>query len=155
MKEKKEILYWEIDRVLWEEWDPIGVNNSENIKDEYRTYVNTLHHKLLVGEDYKNVSEHLYKLETLSMGCEGNMERCAQVAKLLLGLKNKIYSNSYFVNLYQELEYQKQLLKDIDTKLHHKNFIKNTPKSILKEEHQKKADTEAKIKALEERLGSL
>jgi hypothetical protein len=34
LKGKQKILWDEVDRVLWEEWDPIGVHNHEGTRDE-------------------------------------------------------------------------------------------------------------------------
>lgn len=28
-----------ISQILWENWDPLGVNDNENIRDEYDSYV--------------------------------------------------------------------------------------------------------------------
>ena len=33
------VLYKLIDKILWEDWDPIGINHEESIRDEYFGYV--------------------------------------------------------------------------------------------------------------------
>ena len=32
-------LYKRIDEILWEDWDPIGVNDVEEARDEYQSYL--------------------------------------------------------------------------------------------------------------------
>lgn len=39
MQTKELQLYKKIDTLLWEEWDPIGVNDYGGPDDEYRSYV--------------------------------------------------------------------------------------------------------------------
>ncbi|WP_291724728.1 valine--tRNA ligase [Bernardetia sp.] len=58
-------------------------------------------------------------------------------------------------NLIKEIEYTKGFLKSVDKKLSNERFVNNAKAEIVEKERQKKADAEAKIKALEEALGSL
>lgn len=58
-------------------------------------------------------------------------------------------------NLKKEIEYAKGFLKSVDVKLSNERFVNNAKPDIIEKERQKKADAEAKIKALEEALGSL
>lgn len=36
MKNKQAIIFQQIDEILWREWDPIEVNDTEEVRDEYR-----------------------------------------------------------------------------------------------------------------------
>ena len=38
----------EVDRMLWEEWDPIGLNTKGGPEDEYRSYVPSIRNLLLL-----------------------------------------------------------------------------------------------------------
>lgn len=38
MTEKQKKLYKAIDEILWQDWDPIGLNDNEEIRDEYQGY---------------------------------------------------------------------------------------------------------------------
>ena len=58
-------------------------------------------------------------------------------------------------NLIKEIEYTKGFLISVDKKLSNERFVNNAKPEIIEKERQKKADAEAKIKALEEALGSL
>ena len=58
-------------------------------------------------------------------------------------------------NLKKEIEYTKGFLNSVDKKLSNERFVNNAKPDIIEKERQKKADAEAKIKALEEALVSL
>ena len=53
---------------LWREWDPIGVNDFSEAKDEYDAYAPTIAAMLLDGADAYKLLAHLKRLETDSMG---------------------------------------------------------------------------------------
>lgn len=60
---------WEaIDRILWEEWDPIGVNADDAAKGEYSEYVGLVIRILQSGADAKDVAAFLSKLQIERMG---------------------------------------------------------------------------------------
>ncbi len=58
-------------------------------------------------------------------------------------------------NLQKEIKYAKGFLMSVDKKLSNERFVNNAKPNIIEKERQKKADAEAKIKALEEALESL
>lgn len=58
-------------------------------------------------------------------------------------------------NLLKELEYTKGFLASVDKKLSNERFVKGAPAMVLEKEWQKKADAEAKIKALEQSLAAM
>ncbi len=58
-------------------------------------------------------------------------------------------------NLEKEIKYAKGFLVGVDKKLSNERFVNNAKPEIIEKERQKKADAEAKIKALEEALVSL
>ncbi|HEY8400589.1 MAG TPA: valine--tRNA ligase [Cytophagaceae bacterium] len=58
-------------------------------------------------------------------------------------------------NILKELEYTKGFLMSVDKKLSNEKFVNNAPAHVLENERKKKADAEAKIKALEESLSHL
>jgi len=57
--------------------------------------------------------------------------------------------------LQKELDYTKGFLAGVTKKLSNERFVSSAPEKVVAMEQQKKADAEAKIKALEESLGSL
>jgi len=57
--------------------------------------------------------------------------------------------------LVKDLEYQKGFLASVEKKLSNEKFVSGAPAQVLDNERKKKADAEAKIKALEESLARL
>lgn len=49
----------QIDRILWEVWDPIGVNKISPARDEYTGYVNGVFQLLTSGASDEEISQHL------------------------------------------------------------------------------------------------
>ena len=57
--------------------------------------------------------------------------------------------------LMKELDYNKGFLKSVQAKLANERFVSNAKPEILENEKKKQADAEAKIRSIEEMLGSL
>ena len=57
--------------------------------------------------------------------------------------------------LLKDLEYQKGFLLSVEKKLSNERFVQNAKPEVVEVEKKKKADAEAKIRAIEESLGSL
>jgi hypothetical protein len=75
----------QIGRILWEEWDPIGVRGS-GPEGEYDSYVGGIYRLLASGADKYELLDHMYQLETNSMGLQGNKERLEPVVLSLMNL---------------------------------------------------------------------
>jgi len=58
-------------------------------------------------------------------------------------------------SLLKDLEYQRGFLNSVSKKLENERFVSSAPAHVLEMERKKKADAEAKIKALEESLARL
>lgn len=58
----------EIKRILWEDWDPIGVNSMSDAADEYDSYALQIYSKKASGADVKDIEKYLGKVETEFMG---------------------------------------------------------------------------------------
>ena len=54
--------------------------------------------------------------------------------------------------LESELKYARGFLMSVEKKLSNKRFVSNAPAQVVEKEKQKKADTEAKIRVIEEQL---
>jgi valyl-tRNA synthetase len=59
------------------------------------------------------------------------------------------------MKLEEELKYSLGFLESVMKKLRNEKFVNNAPPKVLEIENRKKADAEAKIKALEERIESM
>lgn len=59
------------------------------------------------------------------------------------------------IRLQKELEYARGFFDSVNKKLSNERFVQGAPPIVLEKEYQKRADAEAKIKALEESLATL
>jgi len=84
LRKRYDDLALQVDRVLWEDWDPIGVNKMGGPTDEYCSYVPRIVGLLLDGADTFKISHHLSDLEHGSMGLRPSPDRNEQIAKKLL-----------------------------------------------------------------------
>lgn len=84
--------FWEeINRILWEEWDPIGVGKHEWISDEYTYYVPSIFKLLMQNESAPIVAHRLNEITRVSMGLQPDPEHNLSIAKRLITLKEKFY----------------------------------------------------------------
>ncbi|HEY1047534.1 MAG TPA: hypothetical protein VGF79_13900 [Bacteroidia bacterium] len=78
-------LYETIDYILWNEWDPIGINDI-GPRDEYQSYTPVIFELKINGSDIELIAKTLHKIETETMGLLGNFERCEQIAAKIIKL---------------------------------------------------------------------
>jgi valyl-tRNA synthetase len=76
-------------------------------------------------------------------------------AKIHITTDQKIDTSGQKQQLLKNLEYQKGFLLSIEKKLSNERFVQNARPEVIEIEKKKKADAEAKIKAIEESLASL
>jgi len=79
-------LYEAIDLILWNDWDPIGINDIAP-RDEYQSYTPTIFELKTSGADSETIAKALYKIETEIIGVLGNIDQCRQVADKIINLK--------------------------------------------------------------------
>lgn len=82
-------LYTLIDKILWEQWDPIGINVDNNARNEYHGYIPLIFQKVLQNKSENEIANSLYEIEKNRMGLDGNYENCLRVAKSILLLHTK------------------------------------------------------------------
>lgn len=73
-------LYELIDEILWTDWDPIGVNDIEDARYEYQGYTPHIFSLKIQDADKTKIAEHLYTIETINMGMQGDKNRCMKIA---------------------------------------------------------------------------
>ena len=54
--------------MLWEVWDPIGVNKFPDARGEYSMYVNGVFELLISGASDESITQHLVRIATDRMG---------------------------------------------------------------------------------------
>ena len=78
----------EIRKILWEQWDPIGVNENLSAFGEYDSYARSVHTLLLQDASEAAIVEHLYRIETETMGLAGSSEaHLKRVASVLRNIQ--------------------------------------------------------------------
>ncbi len=80
-KDQKE-LYRTVDEILWNDWDPIGVNDIAP-RDEYQSYVPEIFLMLIHNKTENEIADRLYKIETETIGVMGSREHCLKIAMKL------------------------------------------------------------------------
>jgi hypothetical protein len=79
-------LYKHIDEILWNDWDPIGINDCEEARDEYTGYVFHMLRFKIQNANAEIIAQYLFKIETENMGLSGNIENCRKVADKIINL---------------------------------------------------------------------
>ena len=77
-----------VKRILWENWDPIGVNDIPEAIGEYDSYAPSVTTLLLNGADVRKIRNHLHSIETTPMGMNGDLARCEDAAQLLTAVRD-------------------------------------------------------------------
>lgn len=75
-----------IDKILWTDWDPIGVNDLQICRDEYRSYVPSIYKLKLAGGDRETIASRLFEIAQREMGISSPMEACRQVAEKIINV---------------------------------------------------------------------
>ena len=79
----------EVRRILWEQWDPIGVRYLGGARDEYDTYAPTIARFILDGRDAYAIREHLDQLAISAMGLSSiDTQNHLRVAQRLVALRD-------------------------------------------------------------------
>jgi hypothetical protein len=76
-------LYQKVDEILWNDWDPIGVNDV-GPRDEYQGYTPTIFNLIKKDTDKETIAQKLLEFEIQNIGLIGNIEHCRQVADKLI-----------------------------------------------------------------------
>jgi len=86
MTSEQKKLYKAIDEILWNDWDPIGVNDIAP-RDEYQSYTPTIFKLKTIGADIETIAKTLHEIETVTIGVVGDIDHCRQVAERIINLK--------------------------------------------------------------------
>lgn len=64
-----------VDEILWRMWDPLGINDEENCRDEYQSYAYIVAGMLGHGADKHEIAEYLAQVQSEAMGLSGMDKR--------------------------------------------------------------------------------
>ncbi|MEZ0486140.1 hypothetical protein [Fibrella aquatica] len=78
-------LYNAIDDILWNDWDPIGVNTYAP-RDEYRSYTPAILRLKINSANAEVIADTLHQIETVTIGVLGDSKHCLHVATKICNL---------------------------------------------------------------------
>ena len=89
-KKQKEFLA-KVKEILWVSWDPIGVNDGENVwNDEYDSYAPHIFRLAIEGKDAQRIAQSLSMSISQNMGLSSNKEHDLSVALKIIKAKEDI-----------------------------------------------------------------
>jgi valyl-tRNA synthetase len=91
----------------------------------------------------------------VSASVAGTISAVIQKDKFYIATEQAIDTSSQKEQMLKDLEYLKGFLLSVEKKLGNERFVQNAKPEVVDIEKKKKADAEAKIKAIEESLASL
>jgi hypothetical protein len=83
-------LYRRTDEILHYLWDPIGVSDVPQARDEYYSYLPGVFSRLIDNSKDHEIAAYLTKVEEGSMGMTPNKEKALQIARMLIEAKEWI-----------------------------------------------------------------
>ena len=83
-------LYRGTDEVLHYKWDPIGISDFPEARDEYHQYLPQVFGLLKGDADAAKIAAYLSEITTERMGLKKNHQHDIQIAELLLDLQRFI-----------------------------------------------------------------
>lgn len=72
-----------INKLLLEEWDPIGIRYTSGAEDEYSQYAHYLYKIIQHSNSHRELFEYLWNIETEYMGLNGNKTKTEEFAQML------------------------------------------------------------------------
>jgi valyl-tRNA synthetase len=134
--------------------------NQIKPKDAIKLYIQTENKSLY--ESYKHILRKQVNAEniTFTSGTIPNaiavvVDKVVQTDKFFIQSEKIINVDLQKEELLKDLEYLKGFLASVEKKLNNGKFVENAKSEVIEAEKKKKADAEAKIKAIEESLAGL
>jgi valyl-tRNA synthetase len=134
----------------------IRVKNQIKPKEKIRLSIETAQEA-----NYKTAQEVLLKqanaesITYVSSPVSNSISAVVQTDKFYIQTENAVDTSSQKEQLFKDLDYQKGFLASVEKKLSNERFVQNAKPEIVEVERKKKADAEAKIRAIEESLAAL
>ncbi|MBK8089831.1 MAG: valine--tRNA ligase [Chitinophagaceae bacterium] len=134
----------------------VRVKNQLKPKDSIKLSIETNQQKA-----YQTIESILAKqvnAESISYGSStvaASISFVVQKDKFYIETEKEIDTTSQKEQLLKDLDYLKGFLSSVEKKLGNERFVQNAKQEVIEIERRKKADAEAKIRAIEESLASL
>ncbi|MEI6816293.1 MAG: hypothetical protein WCL14_06755 [Bacteroidota bacterium] len=85
MKEEDQRLWNAIDEILWNDWDPIGINDIAP-RNEYSSYTPIIYDLVINGADKETIAIALDEIVTKRMVLISNIEYNRRIAELIINI---------------------------------------------------------------------
>ena len=96
---------------------------------------------------------NLSEIEIASQKLNNATSFIVRSTEFFVPMEGKIDAEKEREAILKDLEYQRGFMISVDKKLSNEKFVSSAPPKVIEMERKKKADAEAKIKALEESSG--
>tara|TARA_R100000789_G_scaffold27627_1_gene30652 strand:- start:230 stop:562 length:333 start_codon:yes stop_codon:yes gene_type:complete len=83
-------LFKRTDEVLHYLWDPIGVSDVPEARDEYHEYLPQIFMMIKGNKSEEEISSYMYKVQAEEIGIISNKNKISQVVKILIRWKEVI-----------------------------------------------------------------
>ena len=83
-------LYQGIDEILWNDWDPIGINLLSSSRDEYHDYILAIFNLVMKNATSLELEQYLDDIVKNRMGFRSSKKSNKPVAEKIIGLKNQL-----------------------------------------------------------------
>jgi valyl-tRNA synthetase len=170
----------EKENIIVAAWPTAKAYNNEILEES--AYAFEIINQIRNGRNSKGISPKEALSLSIKEGDQKLISTCWPIIKKLANLKEVnfikekmanassfvIKSSEFFIPLggnvdvakekeaiLKDLEYQRGFMNSVDKKLSNEKFVNSAPPQVIEIERKKKADAEAKIKALEENLKAL
>jgi valyl-tRNA synthetase len=134
----------------------VRVKNQLKQKEEIKLHIQTAEQSAY--NSFKSILRKQVNASEINFvkdAVAGSINTVVQKDKFFIETENELDTSAQKDQLKKDLEYQKGFLISVEKKLGNERFVQNAKPEIIEIERKKKADAEAKIKAIEESLASL
>jgi len=134
----------------------VRVKNQLKPKEEIKLHIQTIEqsaYNLFKSILAKQVNAS--QINFVNDAVSSSINSVVQKDKFYIETENELDTTAQKDQLLKDLEYQKGFLLSVEKKLSNERFVQNAKPEVIEIERKKKADAEAKIKAIEESLASL
>jgi valyl-tRNA synthetase len=134
----------------------IRVKNQLKPRDEIELHVKT--ESMQTYEAFKSIlakQVHASRISFVSEPVNNAITTVVETDKFFIETKNELNTSAQKEQLLKDLDYIQGFLSSVEKKLGNERFIQNARPEVVEVERRKKADAEAKIKAIKESLASL
>jgi hypothetical protein len=94
LKPEEQALYKRTDEVLHYLWDPIGISDTPEARDEYYSYLPQVFKMLMESKPNNEIVDYLLYLESERLGLISNRKKADQVVQILVSWRNNCLKNS-------------------------------------------------------------